>query len=257
MAGGFRPFSCVMSGVTGIARSQCSSVQFTEYGAHNTTHYRVLIELKRGWVRGHPASWSPGLLAASLNSMKAPSISLERPALVVVDVQAGFDDSDFWGPRDNPLCESNIAALVGLWRSKAWPIVFVRHDSDNAQSPLSPSGAGHAFKDILEGTPDLLISKRVNSSFYGTPDLDAWLRNEGIDQVVICGITTNHCCETTARMAGNLGYDTYFVIDATHTFDRVALDGTTVPAATLSAITATNLHGEFATVVTTEAMLSN
>ncbi|MDV6259986.1 cysteine hydrolase family protein [Rhodococcoides yunnanense] len=189
--------------------------------------------------------------------MNAPSISLERPALIVVDVQAGFDDSEFWGPRDNPSCESNIAALVRKWRVESWPTVFVRHDSDNPQSPLSPAGAGHAFKDILVGTPDLLVSKRVNSSFYGTPDLDAWLRNEGIEQVVICGITTNHCCETTARMAGNLGYETYFVIDATHTFDRVALDGSIVPAATLSAMTATNLNGEFASVVMTEALLSN
>ncbi|MDZ7917336.1 MAG: hypothetical protein U5O16_36845 [Rhodococcus sp. (in: high G+C Gram-positive bacteria)] len=57
-------------------------------------------------------------------------------------------------------------------------------------------------------------------------------------------------------MAGNLEYETYFVIDATHTFDRVGPDGTTVPAATLSAITATNLHGEFATVVTTDDLLS-
>ncbi|KQU47176.1 isochorismatase [Rhodococcus sp. Leaf278] len=188
--------------------------------------------------------------------MKTPSISLERPALIVIDVQAGFDDSDFWGPRDNLLCESNIAALVDKWKSESWPTVFVRHDSDNPQSPLSPASAGHAFKEIIDGTPDLLVSKRVNSSFYGTPDLDAWLRSEGIEQVVICGITTNHCCETTARMAGNLGYDTYFVIDATHTFDRVALDGTTVPAATLSAMTATNLHGEFATVVTAADLLS-
>ncbi|WP_415975978.1 cysteine hydrolase family protein [Rhodococcus sp. 077-4] len=189
--------------------------------------------------------------------MGASQIDLRRPALVVVDVQVGFDDTDFWGPRDNPSCESNIAALLRLWRSRAWPMVFVRHDSDNPLSPLSPTGSGHAFKDVIEGTPDLLIGKRVNSSFYGTPDLDAWLRGEGIDQVVVCGITTNHCCETTARMAGNLGYDTYFVIDATHTFDRVGPDGTTVPAATLSAITATNLHGEFATVVTTDDLLSS
>ena len=197
------------------------------------------------------------MCATTVARMNAASISLERPALIVVDVQAGFDDAEFWGPRDNPSCESNIAALVRKWRAESWPIVFVRHDSDNPQSPLAPAGAGHAFKDVLEGTPDLLISKRVNSSFYGTPDLDAWLRNEGIEQVVICGITTNHCCETTARMAGNLGYDTYFVIDATHTFDRVALDGTTVPAATLSAMTATNLHGEFATVVRTTDLLSH
>ncbi|OZF36740.1 cysteine hydrolase [Rhodococcus sp. 14-2496-1d] len=186
--------------------------------------------------------------------MGESQIDFRRPALIAIDVQAGFDDAEFWGPRDNPSCESNIAALLRLWRSRSWPVVFVRHDSDNPLSPLSPSSSGHTFKDVIEGSPDLLISKRVNSSFYGTPDLDAWLRAEGIDQVVICGITTNHCCETTARMAGNLGYDTYFVIDATHTFDRVALDGTTVPAATLSAITATNLHDEFATVVTTDEL---
>ena len=71
---------------------------------------------------------------------------------------------------------------------------------------------------------------------------------------MICGITTNHCCETTARLAGNLGYDTFFVIDATHTFDRTALNGTTVPAATISAMTATNLHEEFATVITTQTL---
>ena len=189
--------------------------------------------------------------------MGTSQIDLRRPALIVVDVQAGFDNAEFWGPRDNPSCEGNIAALIRFWRSRSWPVVFVRHDSDNPLSPLSPSSSGHAFKDVIEGSPDLLISKRVNSSFYGTPDLDAWLRAEGIHQVVICGITTNHCCETTARMAGNLGYDTYFVIDATHTFDRVGLDGTTVPAATLSAITATNLHDEFATVVTTEDLLSD
>ena len=197
------------------------------------------------------------MCATTVARMNAASIQLERPALIVVDVQAGFDDAEFWGPRDNPSCESNIAALVRKWRAESWPIVFVRHDSDNLHSPLSPAAAGHAFKDVLEGTPDLLISKRVNSSFYGTPDLDAWLRDEGIEQVVICGITTNHCCETTARMAGNLGYDTYFVIDATHTFDRVAFDGTTVRAATLSAMTATNLHGEFATVVMTGDLLSH
>ncbi|MDJ0408239.1 cysteine hydrolase family protein [Rhodococcoides fascians] len=182
---------------------------------------------------------------------------LRRPALIVVDVQAGFDDSEFWGPRDNPSCEANIAELVEFWRSQAWPVVFVQHDSDNPQSPLSPTQVGHRFKDMLDGTPDLLVRKRVNSSFYGTPDLDAWLRGEDIDHVVICGITTNHCCETTARMAGNLGYDTYFVIDATHTFDRVAPDGAVVPAATLSAITATNLHGEFATVIETKDITSH
>ena len=63
---------------------------------------------------------------------------------------------------------------------------------------------------------------------------------------MLCGITTNHCCETTARMAGNLGYDVRFVLDATHTFDRGDLT-----ADQLAHATATNLNEEFATIVTT------
>ncbi|WP_104167951.1 cysteine hydrolase family protein [Arthrobacter sp. SX1312] len=189
--------------------------------------------------------------------MSTPRIHLDRPALLVIDVQQGFDDSAFWGERDNPACEDNIAALVTHWRRQDWPVVFVQHDSDNPDSPLSPSRPGHAFKDILTGTPDLLVHKSVNSSFYGTPDLHGWLQAEDIAQVVICGITTNHCCETTARMAGNLGYDTYFAIDATHTFDRRTPDGDPVPAETLSIVTATNLHDEFATVLTTSALLDH
>ncbi|WP_293699988.1 cysteine hydrolase family protein [uncultured Agrococcus sp.] len=174
-----------------------------------------------------------------------------KPALIVIDVQRGFDDAEYWGERDNPDCEQNIATLIEHWRSKGWPFVFVRHDSADPLSPLAPGGAGNEFQDVATGAPDLLVRKTVNSAFYGTPDLDAWLRNQQIDEVVICGITTNHCCETTARMAGNLGYETYFVIDATHTFARTAPDGSFVSAEDLSRVTAANLHGEFATVVTT------
>lgn len=188
--------------------------------------------------------------------MNFSSSTLRRPALIVIDVQQGFDDAQFWGQRDNPDCEANIAALLDWWRERSWPVVFVQHDSDTPGSPLAPGTPGHEFKDEVTGIPDLLVRKRVNSSFYGTPDLDAWLRAENINEMVICGITTNHCCETTARMAGNLGHDTYFAIDATHTFDRVSPSGTVIPAATLSTITATNLHGEFATVLTTRELLT-
>ncbi|SDS31156.1 cysteine hydrolase family protein [Microlunatus soli] len=174
---------------------------------------------------------------------------LRRPALIVIDVQRGFDDAS-WGPRDNPDCEANIATLLGVWRRRSWPVVFVRHDSADPRSPLASGSRGNDFKEMITGEPDLLVSKRVNSSFHGSPDLDRWLSAEDITEVVICGITTNHCCETTARVAGNLGYDTYFVVDATHTFDRQALDGSMIPAATVSAMTAANLHGEFATVIT-------
>lgn len=172
-----------------------------------------------------------------------------QTALVVVDVQLGFDEASFWGSRNNPGCDTNIAALVDLWRRLGRPLVFVQHDSVNPESPLHPGQPGHALKASVSGPSDVLIRKNVNSSFHGAPDLDEWLRREGITRFAICGITTNHCCETTARVGGNLGYDVAFVLDATHTFDRVGPDGITVAADTLSRITATNLHDEFATIV--------
>ncbi|MGO0576064.1 cysteine hydrolase family protein [Ornithinimicrobium panacihumi] len=180
-----------------------------------------------------------------------------RPALIVVDVQRGFDDAEHWGVRDNLDCERNIEALLAAWRERARPVVLVRHDSAEPGSPLAPGAPGNDFKDVITGEPDLLVAKSVNSSFHGSPDLEAWLRGEGIDQVVVCGITTNHCCETTARVAGNLGFQTWFVIDATHTFGRAALDGSLIPAQVLSSVTAANLHGEFATVTTTRAVLDS
>src|SRR3712207_6636853 len=142
-----------------------------------------------------------------------------RPALIVVDVQRGFDDPS-WGRRDNPACDENIAALIEDFRAREDPIVFVRHDSDEPDSPLRPGQPGNDFKDVITGKPDLLVSKTVNSCFHGEPSLQAWLDGEGCRTIYICGITTNHCCETTARVGGSLGYDVRFVLDATHAFDR-------------------------------------
>lgn len=173
-------------------------------------------------------------------------------ALVVVDVQEGFDDPS-WGRRDNPDCEANIQRLIDAWRAAGGPIVIVRHDSSSPTSPLRPGQAGNDLRPGIAG--DVLITKSVNSAFYGTPDLQAWLVERGIERVTICGVTTNHCCETTARMAGNLGYDVTFVIDATHTFDRTAPDGSVIPAEEIARVTAANLHGEFATVRTTADVL--
>jgi nicotinamidase-related amidase len=175
-------------------------------------------------------------------------------ALIVIDVQRGFDDP-VWGARDNPDCERNIAALLAHWRQAGEPVVFVRHDSTEPGSPLQVGQPGNAFKDVVDGEPDLLVTKSVNSAFIGTPDLAAWLRDRDIGDIVVCGITTNHCCETTARMGDNLGFGVRFVLDATHTFDRVGPDGRRYPAAELAAVTGANLHGEFAEVVPTAALV--
>jgi nicotinamidase-related amidase len=176
---------------------------------------------------------------------------MSEPALIVIDVQNAFKDP-VWGRRDNPQAEENIGKLIEHWRDEGRPLVFVRHDSDEEESTLRPGTPGNDFQDVITGEPDLLVTKSVNSSFHGTPDLKAWLDGNGIEQIYICGITTNHCCETTARVGGNLGYDVQFVIDATHTFDRATPDGEVIPAEQIARVTAANLHDEFATVITTD-----
>jgi nicotinamidase-related amidase len=181
-------------------------------------------------------------------------VDTDRMALVVVDVQQAFDDLAAWSPtgrRDNPACEGNVVALVAAWRERGQPVVFVRHDSVERGSPLAPGAPGNAFKPAITGEPDLLVSKATNSAFYGSPDLDAWLRAQDLRGFAVCGIQTNHCVETTARMGGNLGHEVLFVLDACHTFDRRHPDGDVVTAEELSRATATSLHGEFATVVRT------
>jgi len=173
---------------------------------------------------------------------------LDRTALVVVDVQRAFEDVDYWGRRNNPDCEANIARLIEAWRAAGRPLVYVRHEFENHD---------HTFKDVVSGEPDLLVSKQVNSAFYGTPDLNAWLRENGIGSIALCGITTDHCVETTARMGANLGYDVLFVLDATHTFDRTGPDGTVMTADELARATATSLHEEFAAIVQTEQLVTS
>ncbi|SED12806.1 cysteine hydrolase family protein [Streptomyces sp. TLI_105] len=182
----------------------------------------------------------------------------ENAALVVVDVQKGFEQ-EFWGRRNNPEAEANIAALIDAWQETGRPVVFVRHDSPRAGSPLEPGTEGNEFKDFVEerrgkgSGPELLVTKSVNSAFYGEPDLDAWLKGAGVEQFVVVGIQTNMCNETTARMGGNLGYDVLFPLDAMHTFDLAGPFGWTQSAEELTRATAVSLHGgRFARVVTTE-----
>jgi nicotinamidase-related amidase len=180
----------------------------------------------------------------------------DRPALVAIDVQVGFDDPS-WGPRNNPGADANIDRLVREFTQHGHPVVYVRHNSIDPASPLHPRHAGNALKPYLRWRePDLWVTKTVNSAFHGTPDLHAWLVARQVSDLFIAGITTNHCCETTARLAGNLGHRVHFVLDATHTFDRTGPDGTVVTADDLARITAANLHGEFATVSTTRDVLT-
>ena len=182
-------------------------------------------------------------------------VSLERDAaLVVIDVQKGMDDP-VWGRRNNPRAETNMARLLESWRGAGLPVYHVRHHSRNPQSPLQAGTPAVEIKDEVRPLPgEPVITKNVNNAFVGT-DLEAHLRSRGVHTVVITGLTTNHCVDTTARMAGDLGFETYVVSDATATHDRVGPDGALHRAEEIQTITLASLHGEFAEIVTTQDVL--
>lgn len=196
-------------------------------------------------------------------SLQTTDLTLDPDAaLVVVDVQAGFDDPS-WGTRSDGAdtdAESNVARLVTAWRGSGRPVVLVRHDSVHRSSPLHPDSPGNRLKpevtDAMAGADaDLLVTKTVNSAFHGTPDLQAWLTGRGTRQVVVCGVQTNFCCETTARVGANLGFDVVYVLDATWTYDLPGYSGGTVPASVLREVTATNLANEFCRVTSTAVVV--
>ena len=179
--------------------------------------------------------------------------SLRFPtALIVVDVQRAFDEWEAAGKRrNNPAAVARIADLLQAFRERGAPIFHIRHEGTRRGSSFLPGGTGYAVKDeARERAGEPVIVKRVNSAFIGT-DLESRLRAAGITTLVICGATTNHCVETTTRMAGNLGFDARLVRDATWTFDRIGPDGDAHSAEDIHAMTLANLNGEFAQIVTT------
>jgi nicotinamidase-related amidase len=180
-----------------------------------------------------------------------------RSALIVVDVQRAFDEWEAAGKRrNNPQAVARIAELLGAFRDSGTPIFHIRHEGTRPNSSFLPARGGYAVKDEARERPgEPVIVKRVNSAFIGT-DLEARLRAAAVNTLVICGATTNHCVETTTRMAGNLGFDPCLVRDATWTFDRIGPDGDAHTADEVHAMTLANLNGEFARIVSTADVVS-
>ncbi|MHC2925616.1 nicotinamidase-related amidase [Bradyrhizobium diazoefficiens] len=189
---------------------------------------------------------------------KVRSCRTPLPALIVIDVQRAFDEWEAAGKRrNNPDAVARIVDLLAAFRANGAPIFHIRHEGTKPNSSFLPSRSGYAVKDeAREQDGEPVIVKRVNSAFIGT-DLETRLRASGITTLVICGATTNHCVETTTRMAGNLGFDTRLVRDATWTFDRIGPDGDAHSAEEIHAMTLSNLNGEFARIVTAGEVIAS
>ena len=182
----------------------------------------------------------------------------DRPALILVDIQKAFDDIEYWGgQRNNPDAEKNAGELLKLWRRHELPVFHIQHCSSNPGSLLHESKQGNEFKDLVRPIDnEPIIKKNVNSAFIGT-SLEAQLRDLMITQLVIVGLTTDHCVSTTTRMAGNLGFDTFLVADATATFDKKGLEGQIFSAELIHETALASLNVEFATIVTTGYILTS
>jgi nicotinamidase-related amidase len=176
-------------------------------------------------------------------------------ALVVIDVQQGMDDPR-GGARNNPEAEQRIADLLAAWRGSGRPVIHVQHMSLEPQSPFREGLPGNAFKvEALPIADEPVFRKHVNSAFIGT-DLEAHLRGNGIEDLVVVGMTTDQCVSTTARMAGNLGFNVTVVEDATATFERSGPDGAHYSADLMHSVELASLHGEFATIRSAQDILA-
>lgn len=172
-----------------------------------------------------------------------------REALVIIDMQQGFDEP-VWGQRNNPDAERNGLGLLELFRARGHQVIFVRHDSLDPASPLRPGQRGHGFKPGFEPrSGEWVFGKHVRSAFIGT-DLKEHLRAARIGRLTIFGITTDQCVSTTVRMASDFGFTTILVENACACFSQVAPDGARLSAEMIHKAHITSLHTEFARVLT-------
>jgi nicotinamidase-related amidase len=178
-----------------------------------------------------------------------------KSALIVIDMQCGFDDLA-WGSRNNPGLEGCVALLLRACRDAGVPIIHAHHHSTHPLGLFQPGTRGCEPKpQAAPRNGEAVYYKRVNSAFIGTT-LERDLRDQGIENLVIVGLTTNHCISTTVRMAGNLGFDTYVVADATAAFERCGADGRLRAADEVHNAALGDLHGEFAEVVDARTIIS-
>jgi nicotinamidase-related amidase len=181
-------------------------------------------------------------------------MKVEEPALVVIDMQRGMS-SPAAGKRNNPDAERNIGVLLAAWRQKGLAVIHVRHISRTAGSPFWPGQSGAEFQpELAPLLNEHVVEKNVPDAFIHT-GLERWLHVRGIRQLVIAGVSTNNSVEATARTAGNLGFKTFVVADATFAFAKEDYAGVPRTADEVHAMSLANLSGEYAVVVKTEEVI--
>jgi len=173
-----------------------------------------------------------------------------KSCLIVIDVQESFRHRPYFDDRSLPAYLGAQNALISGFAAAGAPIVRIFHTDGPAVASNSfavESGHVRPLEGLAEFAAAATFSKRRHSALVGT-GLEVWLTQNRIDRLVITGIRTEQCCETTARHASDLGWQVDYVPDATLTFDMVQPDGKPLTAADIKARTATVLDGRFAKI---------
>lgn len=182
-------------------------------------------------------------------------------ALIVIDVQESFRQRPLWEAVSNPSIVEQVNRLVDAARARDDLVVWVLHSEPGTGAAFDPACGHVRLIDGLgprEGEP---IITKTSINAFTTTNLQQLLTTRGIRDLVLCGIRTEQCCETTARVASDLGYEVTFVTDATATFpiphrdaptDRtvaeILADPLTLSALDVVTRTEYALAGRFATI---------
>lgn len=178
------------------------------------------------------------------------SLKKQKAALILIDFQKGFDEGAYLTKnRNNKDAEKKASIILSKWRENGLPIFHIIHSSTDPNSRFHESQSGFEIKDELKPIKgEAVIKKSVHSAFIGT-DLKERLKKQGLNSLVIIGMTTNHCVSTTTRMAGDYGFETFLISDATATFDREGINGEKFSAEIIHQTALANLNNDFAKVI--------
>jgi nicotinamidase-related amidase len=182
--------------------------------------------------------------------MNQPARLDANAALLLIDLQQGIHHPKL-GRRNQPDAEERIGELLVCWRRTARPVVHVRHVSRDPDSVFWPGQPGALFQAaFMPRASEQVVEKQVPDAFVAT-GLERRLRERGIAQLVIAGVITNNSVESTARSAGNLGFETVVASDGAFTFDRCDLAGRLWRAEEIHALSLSNLAMDYARIMTT------
>lgn len=186
-----------------------------------------------------------------------------KQALIVIDIQESFRHRPYWRTNELPEFLRNVQSLIDLALIRHVPIAQVLHEelTSDVAAPFSRASGLVRPMAELSLNPDGVFYKHVHSAMFArTPDgntLEEWLHRRGIEEVLITGIRTEQCCETTTRHASDLGFNVRYVTDATLTFPMVSRSGREFSPADIREKTELVLDGRFARIVTTASALDS